>query len=79
MVVGCWFRAEARSPSSRIGPSDIKEFGGVHDSSRWEEYLSSSRSSVPQIDTSLMREVETRSRRKIGQDSATKVATGMTY
>ena len=78
VVVGCWSRAEVRSPSSRIFPSDIRVFGGVLDSSKLEEYLSYSRSSVPQIDTFHMREVEARSRRKIGQESATKVATGMT-
>ena len=46
-------------------PSDIRVFGGVLDSSELEEYLSYSRSSVPQIDTFHMREVEARSRRKI--------------
>ena len=78
VVVGCWYRAEVRSPSSRIFPSDIRVFGGVLDSSVLEEYLSYLWSSVPQIDTFHMREVEARSRRKTGQDSVTKVATGMT-
>ena len=44
----------------------------------YSEYLSYSWSSMPQIDTFHMREVEARSRRKTGQDSVTKVATGMT-
>ena len=78
MVVGCWYRAEVRSPSSRIFPSDIRVFGGVLDSSELEEYLSYTWSCVPQIGTFHMREVEARSRRKTGQDSVTKVATGMT-
>ena len=33
---------------------------------------------MPQVDTSLMRQVEQGAEGKIGQDSVTKVATGMT-